>query len=170
MDHEMKHTYESYKDSGPVTRLLFSDSMIALEVYHDGTSGKQVTLQAGSMQNILQYLQHEPSTPAELEAAIETIENELMPVISSLPTQRLLVSSDPLIFQIAEHIPGLADKPISREEIESLFNRLADVAYGTPARILSVPENREFAAVLLFLRELMHHANFSTITLLNSIS
>jgi len=53
-------------------------------------------------------------------------------------------------------------------EVERLFNFIVDVAYGTPAKMLGVPENREFAAALLYLRELMHHAGFSSVYLLKS--
>lgn len=51
------------------------------------------------------------------------------------------------------------------DTVEEIFNRLADVAYGTPASRIDVPENREFATAVLFLRELMHHASFTSIIL-----
>ncbi len=127
-------------------------------------------LKVGSMQHIKHHIQSEPATAIELEAAIASIEDELEPVIPSLPAHRTLVTSE-LLFQ---KIAGIAsDKDVSNfkvDDVERLFNCLADVAYGTPAKLLGIPENREFAAGLLFLRELMHHANFSTITLLNSTS
>lgn len=152
--------------AGPVTLLFFENNSIMLSVINGEDLSDPITHQAGSMQNIRRHLQNEPATAIELEAAIAAIEDELMPVIPSLPVHRSLVTSEPLIHQIARLGTGTDKLRLEVEEVERLFNCLAHVAYGTPAKILGIPESREFAAVLLYLRELMHHAGFSVITLL----
>lgn len=159
---------QSLLKEGPVTNLFFENDNIMLRVINGEDQSDPITHQAGSKQNILRHLQSEPATVFELEAAIATIEDELMPVILSLPAHRSLVTSEPEIHQIAGLRTGTDKLRLEVEEVERLFNCLADVAYGTPAKILGIPENREFAAVLLYLRELMHHAGFSIITLLES--
>lgn len=159
---------QSLLKEGPVTNLFFENDNIMLRVINGEDQSDPITHQAGSKQNILRHLQSEPATAFGLEAAIATIEDELMPVILSLPAHRSLVTSEPEIHQIAGLGTGTDKLRLEVEEVERLFNCLADVAYGTPAKILGIPENREFAAVLLYLRELMHHAGFSIITLLES--
>jgi hypothetical protein len=166
MSIKQNQKFQSMLADGPVTILLFDNEKIQLEVLTTEELPGSATYQAGSMRNILQYLKSEPATAFELEAAIETIEDELIPVIPSLPNQRALVTSEPAIHQIAGYSPVVEKSRLEIAEVERLFNRLADVAYGTPAKMLGVPENREFVAVLLYLRELMHHAGFSSINLL----
>lgn len=157
---------QSLLKEGPVTNLFFENDNIMLRVISIEDLSDPITHQAGSKQNILRHLQSEPATAYEIEAAIATIEDELMPVIPSLPTHRSLVTSEPEIHQIAGLGTGTDRLRLEVEEVERLFNCIADVAYGTPAKLLGIPENREFATGLLFLRELMHHAGFSVITLL----
>lgn len=160
---------QSLLKEGPVTLLFFDDDNIMLEVIKGQDPSDQTTHQAGSMQHIFRCLQSEPATAFELEAAIVIIEDELEPIILSLPAHRSLVTFEPVIHQIAEFCSDSNKSVLEVEEVELLFNRLADVAYGTPARMLGIPENRDFAAALLYLRELMHHAGFSTITILKSL-
>lgn len=168
MNIKQKHSIESLLKDGPVTILFFENGNILLRVINREDLFNQTTLQAGSMQHILRHLQSEPPTAFELEAAIATIEEELMPVIPSLPEHRSLVTSESVINQIAGLSSGRDELRLEVTDVERLFNRLVDVAYGTPAKMLGVPESREFAAALLYLRELMHHAGFSYITLLRS--
>jgi len=90
---------------GPVIILLFDNEKIQLEVLTAEELPGSATYQAGSMRNILQHLKSEPATAFELEAANETIEDELIPVIPSLSNHRALVASEPAIHQIAGYSP-----------------------------------------------------------------
>lgn len=152
---------------GPITRLNLDGDRITLEV-SDGNPPRPATLEAGSLQRVLARLRHQPATPEELEAAISDIEDDLMPVIRLLPTQSCLVTSAPQVWRIAR-IAGLDDASDARLQIatvEALFNRLADVAYGTPPETLAMPADRAFAATLLLVRELLHHGGFASILVL----
>lgn len=134
-------------------RLELRGDRIALAV-----PGKEA-LDAGSYGAILARLRHEPATAGELEAAIETVEDALMPLVRSLPAGAALVASMPEIAKAAGH--GKLDI----EAVEALFNRLADVASRIPAARLGIPPTREFAAALTLLRELMHHGGFASVIL-----
>jgi len=85
----------------------------------------------------------------------------LIPVIKDLPNRRCLATTEQAVWNVAEVAGfGAEDKlQLDVDTVEEVFNRLVDVAYGTPASRLEVPETREFAATVLFLRELMHHGN-----------
>lgn len=85
MNIKQKHNIQSLLRDGPVTILLFENGNILLRVINREDLFNQTTRQAGSMQHILRHLQSEPATAFELEAAIATIEEELMSVIPSLP-------------------------------------------------------------------------------------
>lgn len=165
MDLHQQEKVQPLPKEGPVTILIIEEDSIILKVTTRENPAGQKVLQAGSLKHITEHLQSEPATPSELEAAISTIEDGLMPIIPSIPLDRNLVSSELIIEKIAGFNPGSPDRQITIQEVESLFNRLADVAYGTPAKILGMPEDREYAAGLLFLRELMHYAGFSNLIL-----
>lgn len=168
MDINRNSRVRSLLKEGPVTIFSFENDRIMLRVISREDLPDQSMLQAGSMRHILRHLQSEPATAVELEAAIAAIEDELMPAIPSLPAHRCLVTSEPVVHQIAGLASDTDDSRLEVTEVERLFNRLVDVAYGTPAKLLGVPENREFAAALLYVRELMHHAGFPFIIPLKS--
>jgi hypothetical protein len=152
-------------NDGPVTWLHLDRGCIVLEVVSDGDSPNSIMLEAGTFQGILQHLHHEPPTAEELEAAIAVIEDELMPIIGLLPKHRCLVSAAPEIGEITE-LAGLGSGQgvhLDIGSVERLFNRLADVSYGTPPAQRGMPTGRVFAASLLLLRELLHHARFESI-------
>jgi hypothetical protein len=152
-------------NDGPVTRLHLDGDHITLEVLSGGDSPHSTALEVGSLRSILAHLRHEPATADELEAAIATIEDRLMPIISLLPTRRCLVTSAPAVCDIAK-VVGVNDTHglhLDIATVERLFNRLADTAYGTPAAQYGIPASRDFAAALLMLRELLHHAGFESV-------
>lgn len=154
-------------DDGPVTILHKKNGRFILDVVYDSESKSRTTLMAGNMQTILSDLKHEPAKAVEIEAAIADIEDQLMPIINNLPNHRCLVTSEERFWNIAK-VTGLDtddNLQLDIDTVEKIFNRLADVAYGMPASRLNVPENRKFAAFVLFLRELMHHASFYSIIL-----
>ncbi|HTI95957.1 MAG TPA: hypothetical protein VL425_05530 [Rudaea sp.] len=106
-----------------------------------------------------------PPHPADMENAIALIEDELMRLPRDL--RHLHVSSDePMLREIA-HAAGLQenDKRLDRDVVERVFERLAAVALGRPNAQERLPETPRFAAILLILREMMHHLDISSIRL-----
>ena len=158
------------ENPGPVTSLNFEESQINLNIIWDDDSSRTQTLQVTSMKSIMDRLGHEPPTAYELEVAIADIEDTLMPIIPKLPEIRYLVTSEPSISQISKvAVPDTDDQAnLTMEAVELLYNRLVELSYGTPSARLGVPETSEFAAKVLFLRELMHNAGFDAIHILPS--
>ncbi|MDR8390017.1 hypothetical protein NC796_02625 [Aliifodinibius sp. S!AR15-10] len=159
--------FQKLLKDGPVTILKVQDQQFILEIVEVGEPETLDTITAGDIQTILVNLKREPAETIELEAAIADIEDQLMPIISELPNRRCLATYEQAFWNIAKVAGfGSDDKlQLNVDTVEEVFNRLVDVAYGTPAHWLDVPEDREFAATVLFLRELMHHASFNSIIL-----
>lgn len=157
--------FQKFFGDGPVTLLHKKNERFILEVLYDSENKSQSANTAGNFQSILTNLKHEPAEAIEIEAAIADIEDQLIPVIKDLPARRCLVTSEQIFWEIAK-VAGLESEDrikLKIDTVEAIFNRLVDVAYGTPASRLDVPENREFTAAVLFLRELMHHAGYKII-------
>jgi len=154
-------------ENGSVTVLRIHSEQFILETASDNKTKTQATITASSIPTILDKLKHEPAEAIEIEAAIADIEDQLMPVIKHLPSRRCLATSEQAFWKIAK-VRGYNSEEkfqLDIDTVEEIFNRLVDVAYGTPAHRLDVPEDREFAATVLFLRELMHHAGFNSLVL-----
>lgn len=150
---------------GPTTRLRICGDRVLLDVARGIASPELATLDAGSLQRILAHLDHAPPTAAELESAIQQIEDDLMPVLRSLPDHGRLATSAPEFWEVVT-VAGLGGSPeveLDIATIERLFNRLADSAYGVPAARSGMPAHRSFAAVVLLLREILHHGGFDSV-------
>ena len=125
---------------------------LAVGARHSGTGG----------------FRHDPPTPGEMELAIMTVEDAVMPIARQLPTGAILYTTDAGIRQIA-HIAGLADAPLMQlplDDVERVYNLLAAVALGRPASISGVRTDPPFAATLTILREFMHHLGFAAVLIL----
>jgi hypothetical protein len=108
-------------------------------------------------------LRHVPPTPAELERAIEVIEDELMRVRRSLPVgmgQHLLAQGVALN-EVARAADARAELPL--DTVERLFQRLASEALGNPSARQGLPAGNQFVATVLILREFMHHLGFTSV-------
>jgi len=160
-----KPAMTTQSDIGPTIRLRIFDDRVLLDVTSGIASAESATLDAGSLQRILAHLNHAPPTATELESAIQQIEDDLMPVLRSLPDHGQLVTSAPAYWEVVT-VAGRGGSPeveLDRATIERLFNRLADAAYGTPAARLGIPADKSFAAALLLLREVLHHGGFGSV-------
>ncbi|MCW5636076.1 MAG: hypothetical protein KIT17_22260 [Rubrivivax sp.] len=123
--------------------------------------GESVTLPVGLRDLAEVVLRHEPPTPAELERAIDVVEDALAGSRLAQGAHGDLVTVDPVRLAL----PGL-DAPgacLTRDDVESLFQRLASRALGMPASAAGSPHGRELAAAIVIVRECMHHLGFDRI-------
>jgi hypothetical protein len=127
---------------------------------------KMLELAIGTRITAATHFRHTPPTAAELEEAIQTVEDALFPVRAMLASASTLVTADPGIAEIAD-LAGIAQAPrrvLSREAVERLFGRMAMLAEGQPLAHSGLPARSDFYASLLILREFLHHQGFDAIT------
>jgi hypothetical protein len=123
--------------------------------------GRTATLQVGPQGLADTELRHDPPTPAELERAIDRVEDALSGLhLASADGDRLVTTDAHL-----RTLPGLGTHGASlgRDAVEMLFQRLASRALGMPIPAAELPPGRETAAALLILRECMHHLGFDRV-------
>ncbi|MDP4238477.1 MAG: hypothetical protein Q8904_03280 [Bacteroidota bacterium] len=117
----------------------------------------------GSEKTARDFFIHNPPTPAEVENAIQVVEDEVMPLHKLITTGSSLYTLDAGIREtaqltvFAEHEQKII---LERADMEQLFNRLAAIITGRPASQDIIPTTNSFAATLLVLREVMHHLGF----------
>lgn len=143
--------------SPPPVHLRLEAQSTALEF----DDGRRVTLPIGPRGLAETVLRHDPPTPAELERAIDFVEDALMGVrLAAADRGGLLIVGAPL-----SALPGLDARGmgLGRDAVESLFQRLASRALGTPVAAAELPHGRDMAAAVLILRESMHHLGFAEV-------
>jgi hypothetical protein len=101
----------------------------------------------------------DPPTALMLERAIDAIEDEIMPAARAKPGGEELVLSPAALFQRLASSPGSHTPPprLTAEEVEQRFNEIAAVSQGRPASQSSMPTDAASTAVLLIVREVLHH-------------
>jgi len=104
--------------------------------------------------------------PVELERAIDQIEDALDGLGSVRSNHPTLATTDPTLQALAQAhghpgAPGMWT--LSREQVETLFQRLASASLGHPTAAAGLPDDNEAYARLLILRELMHHLKFDAV-------
>jgi exopolyphosphatase/pppGpp-phosphohydrolase len=115
---------------------------------------------------VRQCLRHEPPLPIELEHAIDLTEEVVMPLAAQFSGSAGLILQGlcaALMINALEG-SGISQTVLNLDEVESLFNRLVAVSQGRPVSQETLPTDARFLAVMLILREFMHHLNFSQVT------
>ncbi len=145
---------------------------------HIGAQETVVTLAAGAEQPLVlrlplgsartaaAHFRHQPPTGAEIEHAIQDVEDVVMPLHRQVAPGSALASADAAVREIAL-LAGVADGSVMVlpvEAMERVFDRLAAMVTGSSAARQGLPGDGEFAATLLILREFMHHLQFGSIT------
>ena len=116
---------------------------------------------------VRQSFRHEPPRPIELEHAIDVTEEVVMPLATQFAGGSALTLQGLGAFFITDglKINDAAQKTLTLDEVEALFNRLVSVSQGRPASQETLPTDARFFAVILILREFMHHLQFVQVTL-----
>jgi hypothetical protein len=103
-------------------------------------------------------LRHAPPTALELEHAIEAVEDAVMPLHRDWPGgDELLLVADA---QLREQAGVAEEATLDRAALEDIFSAAAAIAQGRPAASqpgLALPE---VVAMLVVVREVMHHLGF----------
>lgn len=122
-------------------------------------------LPIGATRTAEQFFRHDPPRPAELEAAIDAVEDQVMRLTGQLPNGSSLRLIGFFAGEIrrAESTSDHANAVVSLDELEHLFQRLASASLGNPAARRGLPSGNLFVTAVLILREFMHHLGFATV-------
>jgi hypothetical protein len=128
---------------------LFEGNLLKNEIY----------LPIGYEQIAAQYFEHNIPTVAEVDYAINVIEDELMSNKSLISNNAMLICSDKILIDILTQNIELKNI-FTRQEIEDLFSKYANVSMGEPLSRYNLDINPNNYATMLILREIMHHLNY----------
>ncbi|QYY34929.1 hypothetical protein [Ruficoccus sp. ZRK36] len=136
---------------------------------HPSAPNGEIRLPLGFGQLARQFFGEFPPTYAQIDHAIQYTEDELATIEHAFDGESSLTTDDERARQIARLAFDTVERDgqliLPREELESVFNRLADIVKGLPASQDVIPTETEFAAYLLILREITHHLAFDEVIL-----
>lgn len=142
------------------THLIFAEDTLKLS-----QGGTTIIARLSPERITRQYFRHSPPTPAELEYAIQDVEDSLHPAYGHINGGSLGAPVDALHDLAAFLALPAGTQTLPRDDIEAGFSRLAALSEGRPLSLDPLPPDTHFAATLLILRELMHHLDFSDLRL-----
>lgn len=128
------------------------------------TQALNIRIAPGVEQIVGRYLARNGSLAHAMEIAIAAIEDELARVPKNL-RHRSISSRSPCLREIARAAGLDGQGNLSREAVEQVFFRQSAVAMGRPTASEVLPDGLAFIAGLLLTRELMHHLDIDSITL-----
>jgi exopolyphosphatase/guanosine-5'-triphosphate,3'-diphosphate pyrophosphatase len=139
----------------------------------DGTTiDQKISLDIGSVRLTERFFKHDPPTAAELESAIEVVENAIdrtagfpfqgttLVGVAGTATSLVLLARDVRSFNIA----AVTNVRLEREMVERLFRRLRAMPSSEIRGLSPVLEGRNdvITAGSLILREIMAHCGFTS--------
>ncbi len=175
MEAKILKQYEAIRlgipDGMPITVLHIGEQQTAVAAGTGAEPSAVFKLPIGSRKTVVEYLQHDPPTPKEIENAIVAVEDAVANARTiiiggtNLFTTQLF-TSDEAIRKIAliSGVPEGSELILSRDAMERTFERLIAGTLGRPSSREGLPANVTSAATLLTLREFMHHLQFLSIT------
>lgn len=138
-----------------VTRIRFKDDVTLLS---EGAS-RHVKLNVTANTMAARLFRHDPPTPGEIEQAIDWVEDALAATGMKQSVRGDLVIDNTVWFDRLElHAVG---ERMTRDQLEARFQRLASISLGQPRVQSDPPSDAMAAALLLILRECMHHLGYS---------
>lgn len=139
--------------------LKIEKEVLTIQFWKDNRIARQFTLKAGYKRISDTFFKQNIPTEAEIDSAINFIEDDLMSDRELLGRKGYLFTSGKKLVGIF-HKNGLNEHTYSRQNVESLFAQYARVMMGAPSSELNAEITREDVAILLVLREVMHHLDF----------
>lgn len=123
------------------------------------------TLSVGTRSLADAHFRQSPPLPIDIERAIYEIEDEVMRIRKTIPTDAMLITTDKGMrpVTVAADTVSSDASVLSIATVEQLYQRLAAIAEGRPVAQDDIPVDAAFVARVLILREFMHHLAFTEI-------
>lgn len=145
--------------------LNIEKEVLTFQFQKDNEIVKQFTLSAGYKRISDTFFNRDIPNEAEVEFAINAIENELMRNKDLLERKGYLFTSDRNLIAFFNK-NGSNEHTYSRQDVEDLFSKYARVMMGAPSSEINAEITREDVAIVLILREIMHHLDFEELRII----
>lgn len=129
------------------------------------TLDESIKLDIGQQSIAKRYFKRELPTPYEIEMAIIEIEDAIESIQSYwsnlVKNFEVDVTASKNQFADLIELARVEEDTLTTQQLEQVFNRLADIVSGSPKQQNEFPNTAEFISSTLILRELMHHLSIN---------
>ncbi|MFB6341915.1 hypothetical protein ACE1ET_09335 [Saccharicrinis sp. FJH62] len=146
--------------------LMMENEVLRFQIFQNNVLNQEVVLKAGYEFISGKFFRHDIPTYDETDYAINHIEDQLMTHKSRIQSSRELCTSDEELKNVFRK-NDLNENSYSRESIEKLFSSYARVIMGAPISELKAGVTQKDYAIVLVLREIMHHLDFEYLNFSN---
>jgi hypothetical protein len=160
-------------DANPVLRNIadarfrlieITDDSVIFRFFKEGREERSLALNLSPAMIAAKFFRHSIPGEAEVEYAINFIEDELMKDASLVNAgERLYVADRPLAEAL--RVPAGGAATLTREAVEEAFTRYALLSMGRSPVYDDIAMDRKKYAAVLIVREILHHLDFGAITL-----
>lgn len=152
----------SSENSKSIRILSIEKEVLRFQYVKEMKTAKEIVLKAGYQYISSAFYKHEIPTESEIEYAINHIEDELMSTKELLNNNETLVCTDNDLIELLRKNNELRELYSSRN-IEDIFGKYANLAMGEPISRSGLLTTKDDFAMILVLREIMHHLKFKEI-------
>jgi len=153
-------TSDGGSQAGTQTTLLhFGDEQLVVLSGQGDPPESASRLDLGAARLARTFFHHDPPTALEIERGIDFVEDELMRLGPPAQGNATLWNAAPAL----RAWRTLSGSTMTIDIVESWFQRLAAASLGQAGAMQGLPAGGEPAAVLLVLREFMHHRGHASI-------
>jgi hypothetical protein len=147
--------------AGHVVVLRFLVEKVTFEAFDEGVPGGTGALPVSAEVVASRYFRSEVPSEAEVEDAINAIEDRIMENPGLRTPGAWLVTDDPRLGSLlGQQFP---QPRVSRDEVEGLFTRYALQSMGRSSVYDTLTVDKLDYALLLIVREILHHYDFEGI-------
>lgn len=149
----------------PIALVRIGDDESELDFADENGFEVHARLRVGARRLVDSCLRHSPPEPVEVERAIDVIEDALMEA-PRFPRGATLVIDDARVRRLLSSVAPRDEESVIRmgtDDVESAFMRMAAVSLGSPADANGPGATPPEAALLLILREVMHHLGLASV-------
>ncbi|MFN8575371.1 MAG: hypothetical protein U0354_00805 [Candidatus Sericytochromatia bacterium] len=146
------------------TTIFIKDEVTEFSLYNNSDLIQQIYLKIGYKQIAEKYFKSFLTNESEIEYSINVIENEIMNNKELNNFNNILFSND---IKIKDIIYSFNNESIlTIQNIESIFTECTKLVMSNPRLIKNEFSEHENYAIILILREIMHHLNFENLILI----
>ena len=164
-NHNLIWNYYSSENHVDIRMVSIEKEILRFQYIKERKLTKEIVLKAGYDYISSTFYKHEIPTESEIEYAINHIEDELMSSKELINNDEKLVCTDKLLIELLRKNGEFYETYTSRN-IEDIFSKYSNLSMGEPLSRSGLSTTKNDFAIILVLREIMHHLKFKGISIL----
>lgn len=143
-------------------KVQLNGDVINFDIVKEGEKQESIVLLSGPELLKSKFFSSEYPNDAEMERALNHIEYELTQHKELKNHDEVLALSNDLI---ADMLGAKEEQSFLKAEVDAVFSKYTDCAYGEPAPLLSIDYSIDKLSAIIVIRSIMFYLGFETLTI-----